>query len=95
MQKEFSLMLGDAPMIVKTGQLATQANSSVLCQMGDTVVLGNCTISSKARAGVDFLPLQVVYQEKYYAGGKICGSRFRKREGRRWRRTDKARRRWW
>ncbi len=82
MQKEFTLMLGDAPMIVKTGQLATQANSSVLCQMGATVVLGNCTISSKARAGVDFLPLQVVYQEKYYAGGKICGSRFRKREGR-------------
>ncbi len=75
-------MLGDEPMIIKTGQLATQANSSVICQMGDTVTLGNCTVSSKARAGVDFLPLQVVYQEKYYAGGKIAGSRFRKREGR-------------
>lgn len=69
-------------MIIKTGLLATQANASVLCQMGDTVVMGNCTVSSRARDGVDFLPLQVVYQEKYYAGGKIAGSRFRKREGR-------------
>ncbi len=75
-------MLGDEPMIIKTGQLATQANSSVICQMGDTVTLANCTISAKPRDGVDFLPLQMVYQEKYYAGGKIAGSRFRKREGR-------------
>lgn len=82
MQKEYSLTLGDEPMVIKTGQLATQANASVICQMGDTVSLGNCTISKKARDGVDFLPLQVVYQEKYYAGGKIAGSRFRKREGR-------------
>ncbi|MDD5056132.1 MAG: polyribonucleotide nucleotidyltransferase [Candidatus Peribacteraceae bacterium] len=82
MQKEYSLVLGDKPMIVRTGLLATQANASVICQMGDTVSLGNCTVSAKARAGVDFLPLQVVYQEKFYAGGKIAGSRFRKREGR-------------
>jgi polyribonucleotide nucleotidyltransferase len=82
MQKEYSLVLGSEPMVVRTGMLATQANGSVICQMGDTVSLGNCTVSAKARDGVDFLPLQVVYQEKYYAGGKIAGSRFRKREGR-------------
>ncbi len=82
MFKEYILELGDQKMTVRTGQLATQANSSIVCQMGDTVVLGNCTVSAKARDGVDFLPLQVVYQEKYYAGGKIAGSRFRKREGR-------------
>jgi len=82
MQKEYSLTLGDAPLTIKTGHFATQANASVICQMGDTVSLGNCTVSAKARDGVDFLPLQVVYQEKYYAGGKIAGSRFRKREGR-------------
>ncbi|TSC97214.1 MAG: polyribonucleotide nucleotidyltransferase [Candidatus Peregrinibacteria bacterium Greene1014_49] len=75
-------MLGDSPLIVRTGMLANQANASVLCQMGDTVVMGNVTLSAKARAGVDFLPLQVVFQEKFYAGGKIAGSRFRKREGR-------------
>lgn len=82
MQKEYSLALGDESLVIKTGQLATQANSTVLCQMGDTVAMSNVTVSPKARAGVDFLPLQVVYQEKYYAGGKIAGSRFRKREGR-------------
>lgn len=75
-------MLGDEKLVIKTGLIARQANASVLCQMGDTVTLGNCTISARPRDGVDFLPLQVVYQEKYYAGGKIGGSRFRKREGR-------------
>lgn len=82
MKKEYSLVLGDEPLTIRTGELATQANASVVCQMGDTVSLGNCTVSLKPREGVDFLPLQVVYQEKYYAGGKISGSRFRKREGR-------------
>ena len=81
-QKEYSLSLGDESLVIKTGLLASQANATVLCQMGDTVSMSNCTISSRARAGVNFLPLQVVYQEKYYAGGKIAGGRFRKREGR-------------
>ncbi|TSC78704.1 MAG: polyribonucleotide nucleotidyltransferase [Candidatus Peregrinibacteria bacterium Gr01-1014_25] len=81
-EKEFSLELGAERLIVRTGAWATQANASVVAQMGDTVVLGNCTVSAKPRAAVDFLPLQVVYQEKYYAGGRIAGSRFRKREGR-------------
>ncbi len=82
LSKEYTLELGDEKLTVRTGALATQANASVVCQMGDTVSLGTCTISAKPREGVDFLPLQVVYQEKYYAGGKIAGSRFRKREGR-------------
>lgn len=80
--KEYTLMLGDKPLIVRTGMLGNQANATVLCQMGDTVAMGNLTLSAKARDGVDFLPLQVVFQEKFYAGGKIAGSRFRKREGR-------------
>ena len=81
-QQEFTLMLGDQEMIFKTGLVGTQANATVLCQMGGTVCMGNCTVSAKPRVGVDFLPLQVTYQEKYYAGGRIGGSRFRKREGR-------------
>ncbi|PIR48527.1 polyribonucleotide nucleotidyltransferase [Candidatus Peregrinibacteria bacterium CG10_big_fil_rev_8_21_14_0_10_55_24] len=80
-QKEYTLELGDKPLIMRTGTFASQANATVLCQMGGTVSMGNITISDP-REGVDFLPLQVVYQEKYYAGGKIAGSRFRKREGR-------------
>jgi polyribonucleotide nucleotidyltransferase len=81
-QKEYSLQLGDESLVVKTGMIARQANATVLCQMGDTVSMSNVTVSSKARSGVDFLPLQLVYQEKFYAGGRIGGSRFRKREGR-------------
>ncbi len=81
-QREFSLELGDKKLTVRTGAIANQANASVLCQTGDTIALANCTVSATARVGVDFLPLQVVYQEKYYAGGFIAGSRFRKREGR-------------
>jgi polyribonucleotide nucleotidyltransferase len=80
--KEYTLELGDQKLTFKTGQIATQANASVIAQMGDTVCMGNVTVSAKPRDGVDFLPLQLVYQEKYYAGGKIAGSRFRKREGR-------------
>ena len=81
-QKEYTLDLGDQKLVFKTGLLAAQANATVVCQLGDTVSMSNVTLSKKARPGVDFLPLQVVYQEKYYAGGKIAGSRFRKREGR-------------
>lgn len=80
--KEYTLELGDQSLTVKTGMLANQTSATVLCQMGDTVSMSNVTLSGKARDGVDFLPLQVVYQEKYYAGGKICGGRYRKREGR-------------
>ncbi len=81
-QKEYSLELGDKKLVVKIGGIAEQANATALCQLGDTVAMGNVTVSTKARDNVDFLPLQVVFQEKFYAGGKIAGSRFRKREGR-------------
>lgn len=81
-QREYTLELGDQKLIFKTGLIANQANSTVLCQMGDTVCMGNTTLSSEPRPGIDFLPLQVVYQEKYYASGRISGGRYRKREGR-------------
>ncbi|PIR52787.1 polyribonucleotide nucleotidyltransferase [Candidatus Peregrinibacteria bacterium CG10_big_fil_rev_8_21_14_0_10_49_10] len=81
-QKEYTVELGDQKLVFKTGMLAQQANATVLCQLGDTVCMSNVTVSKQARDGVDFLPLQVVYQEKFYAAGKIAGSRFRKREGR-------------
>ncbi len=80
--KEYSLDVGDKKLVARIGGIAEQANATVLCQMGDTVSMGNVTVSAKPRDAVDFLPLQLVYQEKFYAGGKIAGSRFRKREGR-------------
>ncbi|MDO8649035.1 MAG: polyribonucleotide nucleotidyltransferase [Candidatus Peregrinibacteria bacterium] len=79
--KEYTLELGNENFVVRTGLLGNQANATVITQMGETVCMSNVTVS-KPRENVDFLPLQVVYQEKFYAGGKIAGSRFRKREGR-------------
>jgi polyribonucleotide nucleotidyltransferase len=81
-QQEFTLMLGDQEIVFSTGLIGNQANASVLCRMGGTISMGNVTVGTKPREGIDFLPLQVVYQEKYYAGGHIAGSRFRKREAR-------------
>lgn len=80
--KEYTVELGDQKLVFKTGMLANQTNATVLAQVGETVSMSNVTLSRSARDGVDFLPLQVVYQEKYYAGGVIGGGRFRKREGR-------------
>ena len=80
-QKEYSLQLGEQTLTFKTGLMAGQTNATVLCQLGDTVTMSNITMSARAR-DIDFLPLQLVYQEKYYAGGVIGGGRFRKREGR-------------
>jgi polyribonucleotide nucleotidyltransferase len=80
--KEYTVDVGDQKFVFKTGMLAAQANATVVAQLGDTVCMSNCTTSRKARPGVGFLPLQVVYQEKFYAAGKVAGSRFRKREGR-------------
>ncbi|MDA0375868.1 MAG: polyribonucleotide nucleotidyltransferase [bacterium] len=80
--KEYTVDVGDQKFVFKTGMLAAQANATVVAQSGDTVCMSNCTTSRTARAGVSFLPLQVVYQEKFYAAGKVAGSRFRKREGR-------------
>jgi len=62
--------------------LADQANGSVLVRYGETVVFATAVISKNKREGIDFFPLTVDYEEKFYAAGKIMGSRFIKREGR-------------
>ncbi len=74
--------IGGQELCLSTGELAKQANGSVLVRYGDTVVLGATTMVGPLYADGDFLPLLVDYEEKYYAAGKIKGSRFIKREGR-------------
>jgi len=81
-KKQFTLDLGDQTLIVDTGLLAQQASGSCMLRVGDTQVLGTCAISKEARSGVNFLPLMVNYNEKYYAGGIIGGVRYHHREGR-------------
>jgi len=68
-------------LIFQVGELAPQANAAVLAQMGETIVLAT-VVSGRSVADLDYLPLSVEYQEKLYAGGKIKGSRWVKREGR-------------
>src|SRR5579883_349481 len=68
-------------MIFETGELAGQANGSVLVTYGETVVLVTATVSDAPREGIDFFPLTVDVDEKLYAAGKIPGG-FPRREGR-------------
>ena len=72
---------GPHDVTIETGDLARQANGSVLVTMGDTVVLVTACAEAQPRPGRDFFPLTVNYQEKTYAAGRIPGGFFR-REGR-------------
>jgi len=67
--------------IFETGKLAPQATTSVLAKLGETVVLVT-VVAGNARTDLDYFPLSVEYTEKLYAGGRIKGSRWVKREGR-------------
>lgn len=80
--QKFSLELGDRTLEIEVGKLAQQTNGSVVVREGDNVILATACMSRKPRANIDFLPLLVNFQEKYYAGGRIKSSRFNKREGR-------------
>ncbi|HSV31595.1 MAG TPA: hypothetical protein VLH40_06195, partial [Atribacteraceae bacterium] len=63
------------------GRMAKQADGSVLARLGDTVVLLTAVVSEEPREDLDFTPLLVDYEERFYAAGKIPGG-FIKREGR-------------
>lgn len=82
----FKMEIGGREMIVETSKYAELSAGSCLIRCGDTVVLTNVTMSNTPRAGIDFFPLGVDYEEKMYAVGKIPGG-FKKREGRA---SDKA-----
>ena len=72
---------GSCTVSLETGKIARQANSAVMVNMADTVVLASVTTKSDPSVHRDFLPLSVYYQERTYAAGKIPGGFF-KREGR-------------
>ncbi len=81
-EKTYSLMIGDSVLSIDVGKLAQQCNGSCILTYGDTQVLATCAISREPREGINFLPLMVNYQEKYYASGIIGGNRFTHREAR-------------
>lgn len=70
------------PILIKLTNWAEQASGSCLVQMGETEVLVTAVMSPFEREGIDFFPLTVEYEEKFYAAGKIYGSRFIRRESR-------------
>jgi len=74
--------IGGQELCFTTGELAKQAGGAVTVQYGDTVVLATANMTKPLFDEGDFLPLLVDYEEKFYAAGKIKGSRFIKREGR-------------
>lgn len=78
--KKFSVEFGGKTLTVETGRLAVLANGSITVQYGDTVILATAVMSKAPRAGLDFFPLYVDFEEKLYAAGKIKGSRFIKKE---------------
>jgi len=81
MEKIFKTTFAGRPLVIETGRLAQFANGSALVRYGDTVILSTATASVSPRAGIDFFPLSVEYEEKMYAVGKFPGG-FIKREGR-------------
>ncbi|MCX6788389.1 MAG: polyribonucleotide nucleotidyltransferase [Candidatus Jorgensenbacteria bacterium] len=80
-RKKFETVLGDAKLQVEVSELAHQANSAVLVSHGDTVVLA-ATVMGHKETSLDYFPLTVDFEERFYAVGKILGSRFVRRENR-------------
>ncbi len=78
---EKSIELGGRTLTLTTGELAEQAAGAVMARHGDTVVLATVA-SAPLKMELDYFPLTLEYQEKLYAGGRIKGSRWVKREGR-------------
>jgi len=74
-------MIAGKELVLSSGELAPQADGAVVARMGDTMVLATCCVGKKP-SELSYLPLSVDYEERFYASGKISGSRFIKREGR-------------
>lgn len=80
-KKDYTLEVAGRPLTATFTNLADQAAGSVIIRYGETVVLATA-VMGPGREGLDYLPLTVDYEEKFYAAGRILGSRFIKREGR-------------
>jgi len=79
--KIFNLEIDGKPLTVTVNDFAERANGSVFVRFGETTVLATCVMGENDVDGIDYFPLSVNYEEKFYAGGRIFGSRFTRREG--------------
>jgi polyribonucleotide nucleotidyltransferase len=80
--RRYEADFGGEKVVLETGKLAGLANGSITATYKDTVVLATVCVSPEPKEGTDFFPLMVEFEERFYAAGKISGSRFIKREGR-------------
>ena len=80
--KTFKTKIDGKEIAVQYSNLAEQTNGNIMVRMGDTLVQATCVMAKGNRGNLGFFPLTVEYEEKYYAAGKIKGSRYMKREGR-------------
>ena len=64
---------GGRKLVLETGKIARQADGAVVATYGESKVLATVVAAKEPREGVDFLPLTVDYQEKFYAAGRIPG----------------------
>ena len=67
---------------LEIGRVGFRTTASVIARYGDTVVLGTAMLNPEMSEGFDYFPLSIDYEERFYAAGKISGSRYIKREGR-------------
>ncbi len=77
----FETEIGGRTFTVETGKVAELTNGECICRYGDTVVLVTAVASSAPKAGIDYFPLTIEFEERMYAVGRIPGS-FNRREGR-------------
>jgi len=78
----FTTDLAGKELIAEFSDLTSQANGSVLLKYGETTILVTAVMSTRENSGQNYFPLSVEFEEKFYAAGKILGSRFMRREGR-------------
>ena len=80
--QDYKIRVGEKEISFELTSLAEQANGRVLVRMGDTVALITAVMSRNPIDNLSFFPLTVEYEERFYAAGKILGSRYMRREGR-------------
>jgi len=80
--RKFKIEIAGRELSIEFRDLAEQANGSAFVRYGDTVVLATAVMAKEKREDIDFFPLTVDYEERYYAAGKIRGPRYIKRESR-------------
>ncbi|TSD07220.1 MAG: polyribonucleotide nucleotidyltransferase [Parcubacteria group bacterium Greene0714_4] len=81
-KKEYSLDLGGKTLTAQFTNLTDQTDGSLFLRLGNTIILATAVMSLKTQEGLGYFPLTVEFEERFYAAGKILGSRFMRREGR-------------